>query len=225
MPILWVWQHQAILNTGSPCISGMRVNSSQATNTDIGLHTFRPYHFRPFSPSSPENQKVYERFDTGCGMLCLSIQCDPTAKDCRDIRQVFVAVKLRVFCIGLWCERSSGSWHSHCDGAAAGRWGLVPIFRYHGGRAKKQALYTLPCILGESCLVVRAGKSFLNFPQAMQNLAAMSLSQPHSPTGFWYTLINIQQFLIWWPGRLFLAHAQDCLCLWCIPWFHGSLLS
>ena len=34
----------------------------------------------------------------------------------------------------------------------------------------------LPRILGERCLLVRAGKSFLNFPQATQHLAIMALS-------------------------------------------------
>ena len=43
---------------------------------------------------------------------------------------------------------------------------------------RMQAVYTLPCTLGERCQVVRAGKSFLNFPQAMQDLEAMTLSQP-----------------------------------------------
>ena len=98
MPIPWGWQHQVILNTGSPCISGIWVNSSQATNTDIGLHTFRPCYFRPSSPSSPSNQKVCDRFDTGCGTLYKSIQSDPpNVKACRNIRQVFVVVNLMVF--------------------------------------------------------------------------------------------------------------------------------
>ena len=43
---------------------------------------------------------------------------------------------------------------------------------------RMQATNTLPCILGERCLEVRTGKSFLNFPQATQHLAAMALSQP-----------------------------------------------
>ena len=43
---------------------------------------------------------------------------------------------------------------------------------------RMQALYTLPHILGERGLEVRAGKSFLNFPKATQHLAAMALSQP-----------------------------------------------
>ena len=41
-----------------------------------------------------------------------------------------------------------------------------------------QASYTLPRILGERCLVVRTGKSFLNFPQVTQHLAVIALSQP-----------------------------------------------
>ena len=39
--LYWIWD-QAISNTGSPCISILWVNASQATITDIGLHTFRP---------------------------------------------------------------------------------------------------------------------------------------------------------------------------------------
>ena len=41
-----------------------------------------------------------------------------------------------------------------------------------------QASYTLPRTLRERCLVVRTGKSFLNFPKATQHLAAMALLQP-----------------------------------------------
>ena len=44
-PILWGWRHQTLLNTGSPCISVLWVNASQATLIDISLHTFRPYIF------------------------------------------------------------------------------------------------------------------------------------------------------------------------------------
>ena len=47
---------------------------------------------------------------------------------------------------------------------------------------RTQASYALPRILGERCLVVRIGKSFLNFPQGIQHLAAMALSQPHRST-------------------------------------------
>ena len=47
---------------------------------------------------------------------------------------------------------------------------------------RTQASYPLPRILGERCLVVSKGKSFLKFPQATQHLAAMALSQPpHHP--------------------------------------------
>ena len=42
-----------------------------------------------------------------------------------------------------------------------------------------QASYTLPHMLGERYLVVRKGKSFMNFPQATQHLAAMALSPEH----------------------------------------------
>ena len=41
-----------------------------------------------------------------------------------------------------------------------------------------QAMYTLPCTLGERHLEMRTGNSFLNFPQATHDLAAMALSQP-----------------------------------------------
>ena len=45
--ILWDWQHQAMSNTGSPCISVLRVYGSQATSTDTSLHTFRRCLFKP----------------------------------------------------------------------------------------------------------------------------------------------------------------------------------
>ena len=41
-----------------------------------------------------------------------------------------------------------------------------------------QAESTLPCTLGEKCLEVRPGNSFLNSPQPTQHLAAMAPSQP-----------------------------------------------
>ena len=45
-----------------------------------------------------------------------------------------------------------------------------------------QASYTLPCILRERCLGVRAGKNFLDFPLVIQYLAGMALSQPQRST-------------------------------------------
>ena len=88
-----------------------------------------------------------------------------------------IVVKLRVFHLGLWCHRSSESWHSHCSRAAAGQLCLVPMFVTMEYGREMQASYTLPCILGERCLGVRTGKGFLNFPQATQHLAAMAVSQ------------------------------------------------
>ena len=41
-PTLWGWQHQTMLNTGSPCISVWCVNAGWATLITISLHTFRP---------------------------------------------------------------------------------------------------------------------------------------------------------------------------------------
>ena len=43
---------------------------------------------------------------------------------------------------------------------------------------RTRASYTLPCILGERCLVVRTGRSVQNFPQATQHLEAKAMSQP-----------------------------------------------
>ena len=40
---------------------------------------------------------------------------------------------------------------------------------------RTQAPYTLPRILDERCLMIRTGKSFLNFPQATQHLVSMAL--------------------------------------------------
>ena len=46
-PIKWGWQHQRKPNIGSPSISVLWVNRSQATITDISLDTFRPRLSRP----------------------------------------------------------------------------------------------------------------------------------------------------------------------------------
>ena len=144
------WLHEAISNTGSPCISVLRVNGSQATNTDIGLHTFRPCLFKPSSPSSAGNRKVCDRFDTGCGTLHMSIPSEPpTAKDCRNIlnAQFFVVVKLRMFRLGLCCHRSSGSWawslqRSCCRSVVF----QVPTFRYHGAWTSERRPHTPYCV-------------------------------------------------------------------------------
>ena len=65
--------------------------------------------------------------------------------------------------------RSSGSFGPHVSLP----WSIVK---------RMQATYTLPYILGERCLGVRAGKSSLNFPQATQHLVAMALYVT-APTG------------------------------------------
>ena len=48
-----------------------------------------------------------------------------------------------------------------------------------------QAIYTLPHILGERCLEVRTGNSFLNFPLATQHLRHWHCHSPH-----WSTLCH-----------------------------------
>ena len=46
-PMLWCRQQQAISSIDSPFISVLRINTSQATITDINLHTFKPRLSRP----------------------------------------------------------------------------------------------------------------------------------------------------------------------------------
>ena len=72
----------------------------------------------------------------------------------------------RITALSLWrSRRNSGS--------------FSPIVSLPWSIAERtQASHTSPRILGERCLVVRTSKSFLNFPQATQHLAAMTLSQP-----------------------------------------------
>ena len=53
------------------------VNPSQATITDINLDTFRPCLSRPSFPSRARKQKVSVKFDTGHGMLYMSISIKP----------------------------------------------------------------------------------------------------------------------------------------------------
>ena len=66
---------------------------------------------------------------------------------------------------------------------AAGQSYFVTTFCYHGTmehRANAGLIY-LAHILGERCLVVRIGNSFLDFPQCTEHLSAMALSQPPAP--------------------------------------------
>ena len=96
------WRHQAIsifihpypfLDQGAVCVPFYRVgssrscrtpalrasvlwvNASQATITDIGLHTFRPCPPRPSLLCSAENRKVCDRFYKGHGPLHNLNQC------------------------------------------------------------------------------------------------------------------------------------------------------
>ena len=84
-----------------------------------------------------------------------------------------------VFLVCL-CHRSIRSWQGHCSWTTAGQWCLLPMFCYHEHGRENTGLVHLPCISGERCLVIRTGKSFLNFPRAMQNLGAMA--HRHSPS-------------------------------------------
>ena len=85
---------------------------------------------------------------------------------------ISVVVELRGFCLGLWCHKSSGS----CCGLQVS--GVrCRHFAPWSMAEETQAVYTLPCMLGERCLVVRTGKSFLNFSHATQHLVAVALSQ------------------------------------------------
>ena len=65
-PIQRGWQHQAKPNTGSPSISVLRVNPSQATIIDISLDTLRRLSKPSFSVRAGK-RKVCGRFYTGRG--------------------------------------------------------------------------------------------------------------------------------------------------------------
>ena len=93
--------------------------------------------------------------------------------------EVTVIMKLRAFRLCLSCHRSNRSCHSHCSRAVTARVPLGPHVSLTWSIAEQtQTTYTLSRILGERCLEVRAGKSFLNFPQATQRLEAIALPQP-----------------------------------------------
>ena len=64
-------------------------------------------------------------------------------------------------------------WRSHCISGLFG----PPVSLTWNISEQTQALYTLPHMLGERCLMVRTGKSFLKFSQATQHLVAMAPSQ------------------------------------------------
>ena len=105
-PIQWGWQHQAMPTTGSPSISVLRVNTGQATFTDISLDTFRPCLSSPSFPSGVGKRKVCDRSDTGHGTLYMSIPSQPPAvKDyCISLMpsmiQQIMARPLRQSCFG-----------------------------------------------------------------------------------------------------------------------------
>ena len=61
----------------------------------------------------------------------------------------------------------------YCSRAAAAQWCLGDRFRYRGNAGR--------ITLGERCLVVRTGKSFLNFPQATHHLVATVALSQHTP--------------------------------------------
>ena len=79
----WGWQHQAMSNTDSTCISVLRVNASQATITDISLHAFRPC--LPRSSLLSRNRKCCDRIDKYVGRWSWPfeyiIQLDPFRGD------------------------------------------------------------------------------------------------------------------------------------------------
>ena len=79
-------QHQAMSNTGSPCVSVLRDNVIQATITEINLHTFRPRIAWPSPLSRTGTRYACDRFDTGRGTQYKPIPSEPpTVKDCRNI--------------------------------------------------------------------------------------------------------------------------------------------
>ena len=124
-PIQQGWQHQAMSNTGSPCVSVLQASAIQATFPDISLDTFRPCLSKLSFPSEARKWQICDRFDTGCGMLYMSTPSQPpTVK----VSWVSWVVRLRVFHLGLWCHRSCGSWCSHCGKIAFSPWCSIPMF-------------------------------------------------------------------------------------------------
>ena len=175
-PIWWDWQQQATSTTGSPSVSVLRVNIRQAAFNDIVRDTFGP---RLSCPSALvvlgqwliwyrtwRTVYIHAIWAAGCEGLLWYPQC-----------QVSRLVKTRMFRPGLRCHRSSGSWCSHCGGAATGQ-RRSDTFRYHGVLPSgRRATYTLPPTLNEKCLVVRKGKvSWIYLGHT--NFVGMAPSQP-----------------------------------------------
>ena len=78
--------HQASPNTGSRNTSVLRVNASQATFIDSSLDTFNQCHSRHSFYSGAGKQKVCDSFDTGRGMMYMSIPSQlPAVKGCCSI--------------------------------------------------------------------------------------------------------------------------------------------
>ena len=146
------------------------VNANQATLIDNSLHTFRPCLPMPSSLSSTGNRKVCDRFDTGRGPLYIVISLEfPTAKGRLNIFNAkFLSLMPQIQRIMAHPLRQS-----HCSsGLFSLPWSITKW---------THALYTLPHILGERCLVVRRGKRFLNFPHATKT----SDSNSTDPTRAW----------------------------------------
>ena len=161
-PIIWGWQHQAMSNTGSPCKSVLWMNASQATLIDVSLYIFRPCLPRPSLLSSAGNWKVWGRFDTGR-------DCSWTYYLSRQKRRTDVVSSMPSFCsneatgvpslslmpqiqrIMAWSLRWS-RWRSRLFG---------PHVSLPWSRAMQtQASYTLPCTLGDWCVVVKDRQEF-----------------------------------------------------------------
>ena len=177
-PILWVWQHQAMSNTGSLSCESTPARppllTSVFTHSD---HVFRCLSFFLMSGiwqfvidliqnvarcTWPYHLSRWQRMTEVISSM--SSFCSGEAEDTSSLS--LIPWIQRIIARSLWRScRSPGSFGRHFSLP----WNIAE--RIH-------ATNTLPHILGERCLEVRTGKSFLNFLQSTQHLATMTLSRP-----------------------------------------------
>ena len=139
------------------------VNTTLDTIPDISLETFRPYLSRPSFPFGARKQKVCDKFATESGILYMSMPSQlPAMKGCCNIfssEPEDVSSRSQIQQIMALSLRQSPSRSEVFGPHILLPWSIAE---------QTKAVYTLPRTLGDQCLVVRAGSSFLNFPQATQ---------------------------------------------------------
>ena len=163
-------------HTGSPCIFVLRVNASQAAITNT---------FRPCLP------RLSLFLVQGIRMFVIDLKQDVA---CCTWPYHLSHRLWRTYVLSSmpsWCSSESSmpqiqqimvglQWSHHdlldLSSCISGLFG-PHVFLLWSIAEWTQVSYTWQCILGEQCLVVRTGKSFLNFLQTTQHLAAMALSQ------------------------------------------------